>query len=156
MSTDALLARLARLDDTDRAWLLGELPPRMRTELLGLLSEDDEKPAAVPKTAPITGIESLEPEPLARLLENEPAWLVSAATRGADSRWRARLLAAMPSRRRHEVELADRTGAPLAAHAAQIFLDLCRARVGAPDAQEAAPPRSRFADLVDSLRSRFA
>src|SRR5512139_591906 len=108
MSPDSLLARLARLDDQDRAWLLGELSPRMRNELLGMLAEEQEPPPAPRAEAPM-GLESLDPEQLAHLVEGEPAWLLSAATRGAEPRWRARLLAAMPSRRRHEVELADRT-----------------------------------------------
>jgi hypothetical protein len=148
--SDALLAKLARLDERDRAWLLAELPPRMRNDLANLLGDE------VPAPAPPAGFEALEPERVARLLEGEPAWLVSAATRGAESRWRAQLLAAMTSRRRHEIELADRSGAPLAVRARQLVLDGCRARLGGAEPLAHVEPRSRFAELVDSMRSRFA
>jgi len=154
--SDELLARLARLDDRDRAWLLGELPPRLRNDLANMLVEDQPPARAADTTAP-GGFESLEPQGVARVLENEPAWLVSAATRGAESRWRAQLLAAMTSRRRHEIELADRTGAVLAARARQLTLDECRARMsGTAEQPSADAARSRFAGLVESMRSRFA
>ena len=108
MSGPELIARLARLNARDRAWLLAELPTSMRHELLTLLG-DESRPKAAPAAKPAGGWEALDPQQLALQLDAEPAWLVSAATRGTDPKWRERLLHAMSSRRRHDIELADRS-----------------------------------------------
>ncbi len=155
MSQDELLERLARLDAGDRAWLLGELPPALRRELAGMLAEDDAgatPPAAVP--APAVW-EDLAPEHVADALEREPAWLASAATRAAQTHWREKLLQSMSARRRQEIQLADRSGRPLAARAARIVLAGVRARVESGQTKAVAP-RSKFASLVDQMRSRLA
>jgi hypothetical protein len=158
---DSLLARLARLDAEDRAWLLGELPPALRRELAGMLAEDAQPQAAPsagapqPAPAPPAGWEKLPPGHVADALDREPVWLVSAATRAADARWRERLLEAMTSRRRQEIQHADRSGRPLAARAAQLVLAAVRARIDAGETQSAAP-RSKFAQLVEQMRGRLA
>ena len=152
MTRDELIERLGQLEVNDRAWLLGELPPALRRELAQLLAADDA--AAISPTPRAAGWESLDPERVAEALHAEPAWLVSAALRAAEPRWRERMLAAWPSRRRHEIEMADRTGRPLGARAAQLLVESCRARL--EDAPPAAPARGGFAALVDQMRSRFA
>lgn len=152
MTRDELIARLGELDAGDRGWLLGELPPALRRELAQMLADD-----APVTTAPATarsGWESLEAEHVAEILRTEPVWLVSAALRGAEPQWRERVLAATPARRRHEIEMADRTGRPLGSRAVQLLLEACRARLS--DAPPAAPVRGGFAALVDQMRSRFA
>lgn len=159
MSTEELLARLARLGARDRAWLLGELPPAMRRELAVLLAGEDESLAAAAEPAVATfGVwESLDPQRVAAILDPDPAWLVSAATRASDPRWRERLLAAMSSRRRHDVELADRAGGRLGARAAQWVLERCKERLssgaGTPHTDA---PRSGFAALVEQMKERFS
>jgi Mg/Co/Ni transporter MgtE len=158
VSTDELLARLARLDASDRAWLLSELPPALRRQLAEGLAEEEQPavPAPVTPQAP-AGWEALEPQRAADVLDTEPAWLVSAATRTADARWRERLLQAMKTRRRHEVEMADRAGRPLGARAVQLVLDGCRERLaGGGVAPRAGTSRHGFAALVDQMKSRFA
>jgi hypothetical protein len=151
------LARLARLDEGDRAWLLGELPPALRRELAGLLTEDEEPAPSAPPPARPEGWESLDPGLTAQLLEAEPAWLVSAATCNAEAQWRQQLLQALSARRRHQVEIEDRAARTLGARAARFVLDGCRARLanGSLPAQPFAA-RSRFAKLVDQMRERFA
>lgn len=159
MSTEALLARLARLDAADRAWLLGELPPALRRELAGLLAEDEEAGARdADEAAPKAGTwESLEPQQLAALFETEPAWLVSAATRATESRWRERMLASMSTRRRHDVELADRTGSRLGARAAQWVLERCRSRLASGDVpSRSEAPKQGFAALLEQMKERFS
>ena len=155
MSRDALLARLARLDAQDRAWLLGELPPDMRRDLAAGLNED--APATPPSPAMPQGWESLDAGRVADVLEPEPAWLVSAATRGTEAVWRERLLQHMPPRRRHEIEHADRSWRALNPRAGQWVLAACRERIasGAIPARTS-PPRGGFAALVDQMKSRFA
>jgi len=157
MSNDKLLARLARLDSRDRAWLLGELPPVMRRELAALLADDavEPAPAAVAAPAP-AGWESFDPQRLAEIFEGEPAWLVSAATRGTELRWRERLLHAMPSRRRHDVEAADRSGSTFGARAVNCVLEDCRARLAPGGAPVRDTPRGGFAALLDHMKGRFA
>jgi len=157
VSTEELLTRLARLDAGDRAWLLGELPPALRRELAGLLADDEDAAPAMPPPAQPEGWESLDAGLVAQLLESEPAWLVSAATRDADTQWRQQLLQAMNARRRHQIEIEDRAARTLGARAARFVLDGCRTRLAAnsPSAQPAAA-RSRFAMLVEQMRERFA
>lgn len=158
MSTEALLARLARLDAADRAWLLNELPPAMRRDLAGLLSDDEDSGAQdADQAVPAATWESLDPQQLAVLLESEPAWLVSASTRAAESRWRERLLAAMNTRRRHDVELADRTGSRLGSRAALWVQERCRTRLASgdvPSRNEA--PKQGFAALLEQMKERFS
>lgn len=159
MSTPELLARLARLHTSDRAWLLGELPPALRRELVVALGDDaiEGGPAEAAPAAPGAGWEALEPQRAADVLAAEPVWLVSAATRGTETRWRERLLQSMAARRRHEIEIADRAGRPLTARAAQLVLDGCRERLaGAIAATNGAVPRHGFAALLDQMKSRFA
>ncbi len=156
MTREELIARLGDLEAGDRAWLLGELPPALRRELAQLLTDDDAR-AAMPAQEPAAGAagwETLDAERVADLLIAEPVWLVSATLRATDARWRERVLAATPARRRHEIEMADRTGGPLAARAAQRLLEACRTRLsGSPPPTSA---RGGFAALVDQMRSRFA
>ena len=155
MSIDELLGRLARLDARDRAWLLGELPPNMRRELVSLL--DEPTPAATPVTASASSWELLDPQRLATLFESEAAWLVSAATRGTEPRWRERLLQAMGTRRRHEIEMADRSGANFGPRAIQSVLEACRTRLGdgnsAPTETEA---RGGFAAMLDRVKGKLS
>lgn len=152
MSTDDLLARLARLDDTDRTWLLSELPPALRRELASMLANDE---AAVAEASPASGEgwESIDAAHVAQVLEQEPVWLISAATRNSPADWRESLLKAMSARRRHDVEAADRQGRPLGVRAASLVMEECRARV-----RNSTPVAARrgFAALVDQMRSRFA
>jgi len=159
VSRDDLLTRLARLDARDRAWLLAELPPALRRELIDELA-DEETPGAntrdLAAPAQPAGWEALDPPATAQLLEAEPVWLVSAATRGAASRWREQLLQAMNSRRRHEIELADRAGRPLNARAAEIVLNACRERLAAEPARGSTASRGGFSALLDQVKSRFA
>jgi Mg/Co/Ni transporter MgtE len=155
VSRDALLARLARLDAQDRAWLLGELPPEMRRKLIDGLA-DEEAPVATPPPAP-QGWESLDPQQVAAVLEPEPAWLVSAATRGCEAKWREKLLHHLPVRRRHEIELADRTARVLNQRAAGLVLAACLDRLADGVANGSVhAARGGFAALVDQMRSRFA
>jgi hypothetical protein len=160
VNRDDLLTRLARLDSRDRAWLLGELPPALRRELIDELAGDEDRahtraaPVAAPQPA---GWEALDPRRVAELLEAEPVWLVSAATRGSEPRWRAELLQAMNTRRRHEMELADRTGRPLNARAAGIVFNACRDLIAAGVSRHGVTaPRGGFAALVEQMKSRFA
>jgi hypothetical protein len=155
VSTDALLARLARLDARDRAWLLGELPPGLRRELAEVLADEEPAAATPVAPAPAAGWESLEPQRAAEVLGSEPAWLVSAATRGTDTQWRDRLLQSMPAAKRREVELADR-GGPLVSRAVKVVLDACRDRLAAGVGERSGTPKHGFAALVDQMRSRFA
>jgi len=150
-----LMARLARLDARDRAWLLGELPPALRQELaLELGGEAPAFTSAAP--APGAGWESLDAEAVAGVLALEPAWLVSAATRSCDTQWRERLLAGLPQRRRQEVEYADRAGRPLNARAARLVLEACRERLAITPLRAAVPARHGFAALVQQMRARFS
>jgi hypothetical protein len=156
VSHDELLARLARLDARDRAWLLGELPPGLRRELVDELA--DEVPMA-PPAAPVApaGWESLEPKRAAEVLASEPAWLASAVTRGTDVQWRDRLLQSMPAAKRREIEIADRAGRPLSARAVKVVLDACRERLASGVvATHGGAPKYGFAALVDQMRGRFA
>jgi len=156
MSTEDLLVRLARLDARDRDWLLGELSPTMRRDLAALL--DDEPAAAAAAAAqPVatTSWETLDPQRLAALLEGEAAWLVSAAIRGTEQRWRERLMHSLGSRQRHEIELADRSGARLGARAIQCVLESCRTRLGFEVAAPLEPEvRGGFASLLDRMKGR--
>jgi hypothetical protein len=154
VTRDELIARLGELDAGDRGWLLGELPPALRRELAQMLSDDAPAAPAPAAAAATSGWESLDPERIAGLLRAEPVWLVSAVLRAAEPQWRERVLAATPARRRHEIEMADRTGRPLGSRAQRQLLDACRARL--QDAPPAAPARGGFAALVDQMRSRFA
>jgi hypothetical protein len=157
MKRDQLLARLARLDTRDRAWLLGELPPAMRREhAADLAGEEPVEAAAAPAPPAASGWESLDPERVAELFAIEPVWLASAATRGSHPGWRERLLAAMPHRRRHEIDLADRTGRPLNPRAARVLLEACRERLLVQRPSDQAPARNRFAALVEQMKARFA
>jgi hypothetical protein len=157
VSTDELLARLARLDERDRAWLLAELPSALRHELAGILTDDDFPEAPPGNPEPVAaGWEALNPVAVAAVLAAEPVWLASAATRSADPRWRERVLQALAPRRRHEIEIADRTGGPLSARAAQCVLEGCRTRIATGAANACLGPRSGFAALVEQMRSRFA
>ena len=163
MSTSDLLARLARLDAEDRAWLLGELSPAMRRELAGMLATEEAPAVPAPAAsapAPVAapgGWESIDPERAAAVLESEPAWLTSAATRGAETQWRTRLLQTLTARRRHDVELADRGGRVLGTRAARLVLEGCRERAAhASTTNGAAAPRARFATLLAEMRRRFA
>jgi hypothetical protein len=156
MSGPELIARLARLHARDRAWLLGELPPAMRQELLSLLG-DEPRPTATAAAKPAGGWEALDPQQLALLLDAEPAWLVSAATRGTDTKWRERLLHAMSSRRRHDIELADRSGGTLGARAVAAVLEGCRERLAAGGAAaRESTARQGFAALLDNMKERFS
>jgi hypothetical protein len=159
VSRDDLLARLARLDTRDRAWLLGELPPALRRELLAELAEDEPESVAEPASGEPGpgpgGWEELDPVRVADALASEPAWLASAATRACEPRWREKLLAAMPHRRRQEIEFADRSGRPLNARATRLVLEQCRTRL--PDgAAPRVPARQGFAALVEQMKAKFA
>jgi hypothetical protein len=157
VSTEALLARLARLDAADRAWLLGELPPALRRELVELLTDEEEMADPTPSVAPPAGWDAFDPELAAQALDAEPAWLVSAATRAAGQRWRERFLQATHARRRHEIEIEDRAGRTLGTRAAALLLEACRERMGRSGSEATqGEPRSRFASLVEQMRSRFA
>ena len=156
MSGPELIARLARLNARDRAWLLAELPTSMRHELLTLLG-DESRPKAAPAAKPAGGWEALDPQQLALQLDAEPAWLVSAATRGTDPKWRERLLHAMSSRRRHDIELADRSGGTLGARAAASLLEGCRERLASAGAAMREPAaRQGFAALLENMKERFS
>jgi hypothetical protein len=151
-----LIVRLARLHARDRAWLLAELPPVLRQELLTLLGEES-RPAAAPAARPAGGWEALDPQRLALLLDAEPAWLVSAATRGTDPKWRERLLHAVSSRRRHDIELADRGGGALGARAVASLLEGCRERLASGGAAAREPAaRQGFAALLENMKGRFS
>jgi hypothetical protein len=155
VSTEELLARLARLDSRDRAWLLGELPPGLRRELAEALA-DEEPVVATPAPGAGSRWESLDPQGAAEVLAAEPAWLASAATRGTDTEWRERLLHSMPAAKRREIEIADRAGRPLSARAGKVVLDACRERLAAGVPARGGAPRHGFAALLDQMRSRFA
>ena len=155
MSHEDLLARLARLDARDRTWLLGELPPALRRELVEVLADEEPEVKPVAPAGP-GGWESLEPQRAADVLAMEPAWLVSAATRGTDIQWRDRLLQSMPAAKRREIELADRAGRPLGERAVNVLLEACRESLAAGVAVRGGAPRHGFAALVDQMRSRFA
>jgi hypothetical protein len=156
MSSEELLARLSRLDAHDRAWLLGELPAAMRRELATLLSDEPERAAPALPVTP-SGWEALDTQRLATVFEAEPAWLVSAATRGSEPRWRDRLLHAMSSRRRHEIELADRSGGAFGARAASCLLEGCRERLAAGvEPARDGTTRQGFAALLDHMKERFS
>jgi hypothetical protein len=155
MSGAELIARLARLHARDRAWLLGELPSALRQELLTLLG-DEPRPMATAAARP-GGWEALDPQQLALSLDAEPAWLVSAATRGTDTKWRERLLHAMSSRRRHDIELADRSGGTLGARAVASLLESCRERLASGGADmRGSTARQGFAALLDHMKERFS
>jgi hypothetical protein len=159
MSTAELLSRLARLDARDRAWLLGELPPAMRRELATLLSGESQPESAAPVAASVpapSGWEALDAQRLATLFESEPAWLVSAATRGTEPGWRDTLLQAMGARRRHEIELADRSGGAFGARAAGCVLEGCRERLAAGVEPARGAARQGFAALLDHMKGRFS
>jgi hypothetical protein len=160
VSRDDLLTRLARLDARDRAWLLSELPAPLRRELIDELAGDETAGESAPEamdTQPAGGWESLDPQRVAELLDSEPVWLVSAATRATETRWRERLLQAMHSRRRHEIELADRAGRPLNARAAEIVLRACRERLASGASRPAASASRRgFSALLEQMKSRFS
>jgi hypothetical protein len=158
VSTSDLLARLARLDERDRTWLLGELPPALRRELAEVLADEDEPAEPTPSPPPVAGgWEAMEPQRVAEALGGEPAWMVSAATRAAEARWRDRLLQAMPSQRRREIEIADRGGRLLGARAAQFVLAACRERLAnGTTSSPSGAPRHGFAALVDQMKNRFA
>ncbi len=160
MSRDDLLTRLARLDSRDRAWLLGELPPALRRELIDELAGEESPGKDAPAGAPLgptAGWEALDPHDVAQLLDTEPVWLVSAATRNIEARWRERMLQAMNSRRRHEVELADRAGRPLNTRAAEIVLRACREKLASGAVRPMAPAsRGGFSALLEQVKSRFA
>jgi Mg/Co/Ni transporter MgtE len=157
VSREALLARLARLDAQDRAWLLGELPPEMRRTLIDGLDEDAALPITLPPAPAPQGWESIDPQQGALVLEAEPAWLISAATRACEAKWREKLLQHLPARHRHEVEVADRAGRTLNLRAAGLVLAACRDRIaeGAATVGTSAP-RGGFAALVEQMRSRFS
>jgi hypothetical protein len=155
VSTDVLLARLARLDPHDRAWLLGELPVSTRRELLEMLADEGGAPA--PAATPPDVWDALDPELVAQALESEPAWLVSAATGDASRSWRQRLLHALGPRRRHEMEIEDRAGRVLGPRARNLVLDACREHIaGAAGKRRPGEPGTRFAKLVERMRSRIA
>jgi hypothetical protein len=157
MSIDELLARLARLDARDRAWLLGELPPTMRRDIATMLADDAENSEAVATSLAGSGWETMDVQRLAAVLECEPAWLVSAATRGTEPRWRERLLQAMGSRRRHDIELADRSGGAFGARAMSLVLEGGREKLDSDvDAGRESPGRQGFAALLDRMRGRFS
>lgn len=160
MSRDDLLTRLARLDARDRAWLLAELPPALRRELIDELAGDEAagKTGFEPvDTQPAAGWESLDPQRVAQILDSEPVWLVSAATRSTEARWRERLLQAMNSRRRHEIELSDRAGRPLNARATEIVLSACREKLASGTTQAtASAARNGFSALLEQMKGRFA
>lgn len=157
MSTEELLARLARLDARDRAWLLGELPPGLRRELADVLADEEPIESAPVMAVANAGWESLDPRRAADVLGAEPAWLVSAATRGVDIQWRDRLLQSMPAAKRREVEMADRTGRPMSARAGKVVLDACReCLANGVNVVRGGAPKHGFAALVDQMRSRFA
>jgi hypothetical protein len=159
VSADDLLAKLARLDSSDRAWLLGELPPSLRRDLADMLAEDTGQPAPVPvPSAPRpAGWEGLDPQLVAQSVEAEPAWLVSAATRDAPLAWRLKLLQSMSARRRHDIEVEDRAGRTLGSRAATLVQEGCRERLAqGNDSLHRDEPKSRFAALVEQMRSRFA
>jgi hypothetical protein len=156
MSTGELLARLSRLDAHDRAWLLGELPAAMRRELASLLSDEPRQVLPTPPAATASGWEALDEQRLATLFEAEPAWLVSAATRGTEPRWRDRLLHAMGARRRHEIELADRSGGVIGERAASCLLEGCRERLAAGVEARDSTPRHGFGALLDHMKERFS
>jgi len=157
MSRDELLARLARLDARDRTWLLGELPPALRRGLIEELAGEDAvtaEPTPLPTRA--GGWEALDAERLAAILAVEPVWLVSAATRGTDERWRERFLATLSHRRRHEIEMADRIGRPLNARAARVMLEACRQKLANGGAGANTAAVRGFAALVEQMKARFA
>jgi hypothetical protein len=157
MSIDELLARLARLDDRDRAWLLGELPPAMRRDIATMLADEPENPAPVATSPAANGWETLDAQHLAAVLESEPAWLVSAVTRGTEPRWRERLLQAMGSRRRHDIGLADRSGGALGTRAMSLVLEGCHDSVDSRVASgRESPGRLGFAALLDRMKGRFS
>jgi hypothetical protein len=160
VSRDDLLARLARLDARDRAWLLGELPPILRRELIDDLAGDEPSGDTSAEGAPsgaAGGWETLDPQGVAQLLEGEPVWLVSAATRNTETRWRERLMQVMNSRRRHEIELADRTARPLNKRAADILLAACREKLASGAARPmASASRGGFSAMLERMKSRFA
>ena len=158
MSVQQLLGRLARLDARDRAWLLGELPPPMRRELAALLEDEPAASgAALPATRATRCWEEFDPHSLASVFEGEAAWLVSSATRGTEPRWRERLLQAMGTRRRHEIEIADRSGAQFGARAIDCVLEGCRVRLGAGVAPApGGTAKAGFAALLDRMKERFA
>ena len=157
MSHEALLARLARLDAQDRAWLLGELPPEMRRKLMEGIDEDEALPITLPPAAAPQGWESIDPQQCALVLEAEPAWLISAATRACEAKWREKLLQNLSARRRHEVEVADRAARALNLRAAGLVLAACRDRISEGIATVgASASRGGFAALVDQMRSRFS
>jgi hypothetical protein len=80
---------------------------------------------------------------------------VSAATRGGEPKWRERLMHALGSRQRHEIELADRSGARLAPRAMQCVLDSCRARLESATVAPLEPDvRGGFANLLDRMKGR--
>jgi hypothetical protein len=158
VSSADLLARLASLDASDRAWLLGELPPALRRELVALLDPEEAPDVrSASGTSATSEWETLDPASVAAVLAGEPAWLVSAAIRATEPRWRDRVLESTTPRRRHEIEIADRTGLPLSARAMRFLLDACRSRIdsGAIPTTDG-EARSRFAELVDRMRSRFS
>jgi hypothetical protein len=167
VSHDELLARLARLDSQDRAWLLAELSPALRRELAGMLDEPAAKVAGAARAtfSPTTssppsaaqapgGWETLDAHLAAAALSAEPAWLVSTATRDADAQWREQLLAAMPTRRRLDIESADRGGGSLGARAAKIVLDGCREKLASGVVRDTAETRTGFGALFERLRGR--
>jgi len=154
MSRDELLARLARLDARDRTWLLAELPPALRRGLIEELAAEDAS-TAEPLPARTGGWEALDAERLAAILAVEPVWLVSAATRGTEERWRERFLAVLSHRRSHEIELADRIGRPLNARAARVVLEACVQKLANGTAGVKSTARG-FAALVEQMKSRFA
>jgi hypothetical protein len=151
MTRDEILLRLARLDAGDREWLLGELPPALRQSL----AEMNDEPRTVPpaRVAEVTW-ESVPPAVAAVALEGEPAWFASAATRLANPQWREAWLAACSTRRRQDIESADRSGRSLSPRAAKFAIEWCRGR-GETGAAVPQTPPSRFSTLVDDLRRRL-
>jgi hypothetical protein len=150
-TAEQVVQLLGGLGESDRRWILDNLPPAARARLAEHVDESSES-SDLEWGSVIARLADANAQALSRALEREPAWLVSAVLHAADWPWRHEVLRALPPSLRVELGRLDRIGGTLARPATEFVLRELAAR--ARDWPLTTMQRSRLRGFLTRLSFR--
>jgi hypothetical protein len=122
---DALLL-IARLDESDRRWILEHLPPAAKARLANSAGSNDLS----------SRLAMADADRLVAILHTEPAWLIHAVLSAGAWPWKAQVIERLPAPARLEVTGLARRGITLPKPAVEFLLRAVSNRIDDSQARE--------------------
>ena len=124
-TTEQVVQLLGSLHESDRRWILENLPPEARARLADHVDEPRDEGVSSSEfewSTLVARLTDVNVPVLTRALEHEPAWLASAVLNAAEWPWKHEVLRGFPPSLRAELASFDRMGSTLARPATELVL----------------------------------